>query len=85
MDRLFIDKYGVPSSIESYWMEGYHVMDRMLTAQMHRASTAKIPFPPVAGYVGCTHLYKVNKRKSEIINYIMEVEAFFYNFYVFVT
>ena len=60
-DRGFFDKYGAPLSIEDYWMEGYHIMDRML--HHHRLKVGNsmgIPFPPVAGYVGTAHLYKVS-------------------------
>ena len=59
MDQSFLDKYGVPSSVESYWMEGYHVMDRLLARHLLAINNKEIPFPPVAGYAGTTHLYKV--------------------------
>jgi len=58
MDRSFMDKYGAPISLENYWMEGYHCMDRMLAKQMLTTDNPSIPMPPVAGYVGCAHLYK---------------------------
>jgi len=58
MDRSFMDKYGAPISLENYWMEGYHCMDRMLALQLLRTDNDSIPMPPVAGYVGCAHLYK---------------------------
>ena len=40
-------------------MEGYHSMDRMLAQHMFSLENDLIPFPPVAGYAGTTHLYKV--------------------------
>jgi len=58
MDRSCMDKYGAPIALENYWMDGYHAMDRMLARQLIRTDNKVIPFPPVAGYVGCAHLYK---------------------------
>ena len=38
----------------------YHAMDRMLALQYIRTDNERIPFPSVAGYVGCAHLYNVS-------------------------
>ena len=35
-------------------------MDRMLALQYIRTDNERIPFPSVAGYVGCAHLYNVS-------------------------
>ena len=59
-EHSFFDKYGAPISIENFWMEGYHSMDRMLLQHMLSVGNNKIPFPSVAGYVGTAHLYKVS-------------------------
>ena len=60
IDHSFLDKYGAPINIEDYWMEGHHSMDRMLLQHKIKVGNNKIPFPPVAGYVGTAHLYKVS-------------------------
>ena len=60
--RTFFDKYGAPISLEQFWMEGYHSMDRMLAQHMFSLENDHIPFPPVAGYAGTTHLYKVKSN-----------------------
>ena len=59
LDRSFFDKYGAPVELENFWMEGYHAMDRLLAQHMLAINNREIPFPPVAGYAGTTHLYKV--------------------------
>ena len=59
LDRSFFDKYGAPVELENFWMEGYHAMDRLLAQHMLSINNREIPFPPVAGYAGTTHLYKV--------------------------
>ena len=41
MDHSFFDKYGVPTSIHNYWMEGYHSMDRMLLQHKMRVDNDK--------------------------------------------
>jgi len=64
-DRTFFDKYGAPISLEQFWMEGYHSMDRMLAQHMFSLENDHIPFPPVAGYAGTTHLYKVGTDHGE--------------------
>ena len=66
-DHSFFDKYGAPISIENFWMEGYHSMDRMLLQHMLRVGNDKIPFPSVAGYAGTAHLYKVGFKCVSII------------------
>ena len=60
MDHSFFDKYGAPISIDNYWMEGHHYIDRLLHQHMLKVGNPKIPFPPVAGFVGTAHLYKVS-------------------------
>ena len=62
LDRSFFDKYGAPVELENFWMEGYHAMDRLLAQHMLAINNKEIPFPPVAGYAGTTHLYKVTKK-----------------------
>ena len=52
------DTYGVPIEFEEYWTSGYHVMDRTLAYHMFQVRKEEVNFPPVAGYVGATHLYK---------------------------
>ena len=64
LDRSFFDKYGAPVELENFWMEGYHAMDRLLAQHMLAINNREIPFPPVAGYAGTTHLYKVTKSFS---------------------
>ena len=59
LDRSFFCKYGAPVELENFWMEGYHAMDRLLAQHMLAINNREIPFPPVAGYAGTTHLYKV--------------------------
>ena len=63
LDRSFFDKYGAPVELENFWMEGYHAMDRLLAQHMLAINNREIPFPPVAGYAGTTHLYKVKLLK----------------------
>ena len=69
--RTFFDKYGAPISLEQFWMEGYHSMDRMLAQHMFSLENDHIPFPPVAGYAGTTHLYKVKSN----IHYLFPVHV----------
>ena len=64
LDRSFFDKYGAPVELENFWMEGYHAMDRLLAQHMLASNNREIPFPPVAGYAGTTHLYKVIQRQA---------------------
>ena len=40
-------------------MEGYHSIERMLADHFQSTQNQYIKFPPVAGFAGCTHLYKV--------------------------
>ena len=58
-DRSFFDKYGAPIHVHDFWMEGYHSIERMLADHFQSTQNQYIKFPPVAGFAGCTHLYKV--------------------------
>ena len=56
-EKIDKDTYGVPIEFEEYWTNGYHIMDRTLAYHMFQVRNEKVNFPPVAGYVGATHLY----------------------------
>ena len=58
-DRSFFDKFGAPVALEDLWMEGYHAIEKVLCEFMLSTDNPEIPFPPVAGYAGVSHLYKV--------------------------
>lgn len=59
LDCSFFDKYGAPIHLEDFWMEGYHCIERMLADHFISTQNPHIKFPPVAGYAGGTHLYKL--------------------------
>ena len=58
-DSSFFDKYGAPIHLQDFWMEGYHAIERMLADHFTSTKNPHIKFPPVAGYAGGTHLYKI--------------------------
>ena len=64
LDSTFIDKYGAPMHLQDFWMEGYHAIERMLADHYKATDNPFIKFPPVAGYAGGTHLYKVGTDHS---------------------
>ena len=59
LDSSFFDKYGAPIHIQDFWMEGYHAIERLLADHFESTKNPHVKFPPVAGYAGGTHLYKL--------------------------
>ena len=65
MDGSFFDKFGAPIHLHDFWLEGYHAIERMLAAHFVACDNPYIKFPPVAGYAGGTHLYKIGTEHAK--------------------
>ena len=54
----YYDKYGAPVDILDSWLEGYHVIEKLLSSYFNLCENEAIDFPLVAGVAGGVHLYK---------------------------
>ena len=65
MDNSYFDKYGAPIRIQDFWLEGYHDIEKMLADHFVAVDNPHIKFPPVAGYAGGAHLYKIGTDHNQ--------------------
>ena len=54
----FYDQYGAPVDLSDSWLEGYHVIEKMLASYFKLCDNKIMDFPLVAGVAGGVHLYK---------------------------